>query len=589
MVTAESKEPLTTDSPVTEKAPRRLSQPPRDAEPLRPSLPRSRYGPFVVMALLTAIIVFLIVVTWVKVPIKSAGSLSTTERALYVTGTTILATLIAMSSGRQVKLLWARQILHRSEADTGYPSREHIAEVRTLVGMSTLHEQLRFWSTTGALLLVGLLTTAMVAGIAPYWSQKVIPVGGLLRSGSATPCFYQSTSPSTDWFSWRLANGSYLNYNTTVRDFGDNPCPIQYVPDLFAPSKPDPDGYVYVAGAVPVSRSAVGTPFYYSIGNTGFTDAFGVFGANTKVNADDSDDNSDDYDDLDYGALDLLQSASVCSPVIAVNPVRCQKSGTLSVQHDGINVTADGCSVSSPIFLVDPTKDSATSLGVCTDGDQVGKAKIVIGSVHDHAVKLSAIMGDSKTSDIDLEVPSYTVACSIDVAPSIDLRAVQYNRVSAGSYLDYFGYSFELNSTNETCTLGQEDGPISVSSIATESTLVHGAAASYALLSENVFRDGWWNNLYLIAQKSLDQGGQLTEPVLDNSVNALEDALGLVSAGALSMYWANTLEEDPGLLWDGGTATFEGVRVGPGRGWAMVYILPELFTVGLLAYLLWKS
>lgn len=98
---------------------------------------------------------------------------------------------------------------------------------------------------------------------------------------------------------------------------------------------------------MPVYRTAVGTPFDYLSGNTGLSDAFRVWGSIEVTNYDYH------YISSDYGVLDLVQSATTCSPVVTMNPVQCRRSGSLSVSRNGINATADACSVSSPIYSVD--------------------------------------------------------------------------------------------------------------------------------------------------------------------------------------------------------------------------------------------
>ncbi|KAG8525699.1 uncharacterized protein KY384_000459 [Bacidia gigantensis] len=169
-----------------------------DVETFRDTLPKGHFGPFVAVVLLALVFSFLIALLRVAVPIKHPGSLSNTERALYVTGTTILASCIATYVGREIKLLWTRIILRRSSDGIGYPSREDIAEMRTLLGLGTLPEQFRFWSTTGALLMIGLLTTAMVAGVTPYVDQVNQRAWSVLFTNGVEPCFYASDNASND-------------------------------------------------------------------------------------------------------------------------------------------------------------------------------------------------------------------------------------------------------------------------------------------------------------------------------------------------------------------------------------------------------
>ncbi|KAG8533946.1 uncharacterized protein KY384_001687 [Bacidia gigantensis] len=557
-----------------------------DAATFRDSLPRGRFGPFIASFILLAIALFLAVVVFVPVNLKKPGSLSVAGHALYVTGTTILASMVALYCTRQVRLLWVRRILYRSYDGTRWPSHHDVAEVRTLLGLGTWRESFRFWSTAGALLLVGLLTTSIVSGVSPFASGLIQAGDGVLYTKAFTPCFFRSNDASNHWYMWTLANGTVINYNTTLRNIDDISCPVEEVTDLLSASSGILKDYAYVAGGVPVSRNATGTPFSWNSGNTGFSDALGIYGTNH-----DKGDNSQP----DYGALDSFQIATACSPVVYNNPVQCRKAGALAVNQDQIEVTADGYTFQSTLSdRIDPTKQGATAIGVATNDTQVGKATIIMGAVNSHAIRLSEVMCDTGTDFLDSGIESYTVACTVDIAPSISSRIVYYGRAQQQTVVDYFGYSFLVESDDEHCILTGDGDPISKADLITEATLAHGAAGAFHLLQENLYDDGWWNKLHLLADRRLTSvTHQLDSPVYDNSVNALEDALGLASAASLSLFWANDPHphspDSDVVGWDSGIANFQGTRIGPGRHWAILYVLPQLFTIALLGYLWWKT
>ncbi len=527
-----------------------------------------------------------------SIPLKKLVALTTSENALYVTGTTILASCAATYASGQVRLLWARKLLTRTSKHTGNISKKDIANFRTLLGLGTFWEQFRFWSTTSALLLVGLLTTAIVTSVTPSFSLTTLESVSTLSPGNLLPCFYASDRVSNDWFSWKLANGSFLNFNSTYGLSGsDVTCTIRDVPGLFASldyTNINDYDYAYAAGDTVVYGSAVGTPFV-RMRNTGF---FESLIPEDSLSVAHSGDTLTEY-------IELFNFATLCSPVLIQNPVKCRKFEATSVSKNGINATADGCSVSSPIDAVDPTISPANSFGVCTINETIGKATILISAVHDHAFRLAGVMLDERNVSNISGIPSYSAACKIDIAPSIDFRSVQFTHITPGSDLEGLGYSFELNSTNATCkpdTYDYEDDvrEMLLSDMLTDGTLAHGAAASYYMLSQNVYRDGWWDNLYRLAfSRARYLNSSLDSYVFTNSENQLEDALGMVSASELSIYWADdpasyTTDEARPLTWFGGTAMFSGVRVGPGKKWAIVFIVPVMFTMLLLACLWWS-
>lgn len=92
--------------------------------------------------------------------------------------------------------------------------------------------------------------------------------------------------------------------------------------------------------------------------------------------------------------------------------------------------------------------------------------------------------------------------------------------------------------------------------------------------------------------------------IFAGSQNFLENVLGQATAIALSFFWGATMYqpgqwlESSGLPLDpdnmalplgNGNASFSGVRVGPGNGIAVLYILPKVSAGGLLVWLLWKT
>lgn len=138
--------------------------------------------------------------------------------------------------------------------------------------------------------------------------------------------------------------------------------------------------------------------------------------------------------------------------------------------------------------------------------------------------------------------------------------------------------------------------------------LAAGASASWALWQEDANFTGWWPTLNNALMSQDDKIGYRTgEFNFDDSLNSLEDVLGLVSVVALGNFWGTlTLDEVNDLNEYGvtvgkypygvrpsptidipimeGSAEVAGQRIESGSRWALLYTLPELFTICLLSY-----
>ena len=388
-----------------------------------------------------------------------------------------------------------------------------------------------------------------------------------------SPCFITDSPPKDDWYSYKLSNGSYLSLNASSSncaainqvDFS-TAFDVQIEPDWFGSYI-----YGYKLGGVAVATSALGTPFdsgaYFDI-------SFGNFATTWSLSP-------------------LFQYATTCFPILASNPVTCRQTGAVSNAQNEVTVEAEGCKISTPIFSVDSSNAGAGSAGVCTDGHDVGRATIVLGSVNSWAPSLAKQMGVPAASAVN--ITSYSVACKVDISSSISTTEVKYSRISPGSnggdvaYNDLYQnrVSFTVVGTGRPCTrrdfnpnyLDVELGEIPLSSVLTERTLAIGAAAHRSVLAENSHRDGTWPSLF----KSIP-----SDFAFNDSTNPLEDRLGLMSAITLGAYWGSssqTYEEGHSGRSD---VYNSGLRVGTGEWWALVYIVPELYSVAFILHPLRK-
>lgn len=114
------------------------------------------------LAVIVILIVFNVVTVWIQKPKSYATALSDTDRLLYLTGTTILATIIASLTAGQIQRLWFA--LAVSTDKVAAPDRK-LGHARTVIGLASLGEAVRHFSTTASFWVVGLMTAAIVAGI----------------------------------------------------------------------------------------------------------------------------------------------------------------------------------------------------------------------------------------------------------------------------------------------------------------------------------------------------------------------------------------------------------------------------------------
>jgi hypothetical protein len=208
-----------------------------------------------------------------------------------------------------------------------------------------------------------------------------------------------------------------------------------------------------------------------------------------------------------------------------------------------------------------------------------------MGSTNEDAIFLAGAMD----SEISESISSYAVACSVDIAPSVSLRLLNYSREDpAEAQRHMYGSSFKVDGNSTSCEV--EYHPLS--EFITDTVLATGAAASWSLLTERQYNDGWWPTLHSM---------MIGDFSFNDSHNQLEDALGLVSGIVLGMYWGTTgyYQTDHGdtelfgksaaiddWIMPDGIYGVHAVRIGPAQWWALVYILPLLFSTILLSVLL---
>jgi hypothetical protein len=224
----------------------------------------SQISTYLALSLGIIVIVFNNLLLVLEVYIKHPGPFSTTEHLLYITGTTIIASVIAGFISSQLRRLWLESIAE--VVDREYPTaNQSFTHAKTLLGLGTLLEQLKSWLIPLIFLIAGLITTSIVSSFAPSLSLVTQSSWYKLNSGLDYNCFVINDTASNDWYSWKLANGSFINLNITATS-----CESQYAKMLVDPTMVH-FGCSYMVGGVPVSKAAIGTPVNVAIGSFGYS------------------------------------------------------------------------------------------------------------------------------------------------------------------------------------------------------------------------------------------------------------------------------------------------------------------------------
>ena len=198
-------------------------------------------------------------------------------------------------------------------------------------------------------------------------------------------------------------------------------------------------------------------------------------------------------------------------------------------------------------------------------------------------------MYDSNATSVD----SYGVLCQVDVAPAVNFRTVIYARQpSQGIFREL--YEQFIVSAGAECSpvitlVSDGSSPRGYTSeIISNPVLAIGAAAPGQMFTENSYDNGWWNTLWEATQMNYNDGEYTDLFSFNNSRNPLEDVLGLVSAMTVAFHLGNQWAPEGFVQLDSGSVSASALRVGPGELWALVYVLPQIYTVILLSYFLWK-
>ena len=555
---------------------------------------RDVVGCLTVIAMQFTVVCFLASVPFVDVWITYPGALSNQLRTLYVTLTTIAATLIAFTTTAQIRKLWLEQLQQNPT---------NLRRTATLLGIGTWKDSFKFWRITFSSIMTGLTTTAMIAGITP--------TTGMYKTDSSTGihtevgnCTFIRDSPDSTFGTWKLANGSYLYVNDQSDDycstFDMTSMEGFLVPSVSSKEVNDVAKYVnysiiYAMNNIAVANSALGVPLYGAAdGPLGAaTTTFPPFQIPSKIGLQTS----------------RFESVTGCLPVFVSNPVRCETAGNVTTQGDitqpdsGQNITVAAGTCNATIAAYSTNKDfpDLLSLGFCT-GDSVntGQAEIVVGGMQDVGAAIALLLADFPASVNYTNTSSYSALCKIDIKAALGFRQVtfmledstDFSQLNRGILAyggetcvpDIKGYSMPRGYTNASI-------PDSILAMAALSTMTG------PMVSEGGADEAWLREIidvqHLRAVYSKDNSGEKQGNfAFNNSKNDLEDILGMKIALIMGDQLGNgpyhNGSDSAETTVFGGFITAKGMRVGTKDPWALAYVLPPLFSISLLSYLLWR-
>ena len=551
-------------------------------------------NPYLACLIDISTIVFILVTLAVDIWVEKWNDLENSTRLFYTAGTTVLATLIRFFISKELKCLWLEHI----QKFQGPKSQR---QADTLLGIGKLKDSIWLWPISATALLVSLTTAALVAAVAPTSHLIVLPNKGWLNRFDY--CLLIKNTSSVDPYmpSWMLPSGSHCHFEISK---------VQYLSGL-----PSADNYIsymtslkgfdisplpqYAIGNVAVMSSAIGGPVESSkslgpyISKLDITLAF-------RYN---------------YTSFRNLHSVTLCHPVFDHNPVQCKPSGHFTNIGNIFTVTAGNCTKSSTAFFPDPNYPVITA-GVCPRNLSEGKSNVIFGTLNKWAEHLKLVTEARRVAK------NYSVVCEVDIAPVIAYRWVtlapnslysfrtsEEKALGGDSTVDYK----YLVSGGELCTPTKDGVEIPPESIITPPILALGAFAIDQVLSNmpsktfsmpagnvlflQAMEKLWWiprhlNNDAQAPLLELTQKQRQSLFAFDNSRNALEDVLGLVTAIAVAALYGTGMSDAGGYdsphHIDGGEFRIYGTRVGPGKWWTVVFIIPELYSLTFLIVFLWR-
>ncbi|MCJ1396418.1 hypothetical protein MMC18_009308 [Xylographa bjoerkii] len=534
------------------------TKPDEEMEPPTKLLHPSNISAILTLALNVLLAVFLIVIVFTEISLTNAGSLTATNKVVYLTGTTVLASACTFVTSTQIRTLWLRIVDARLYSGVSIARADPLW--RTILGIGTAMEILQYWHTSVAFIGCGLTTTAVVAGLTSSPNTYMISQNYALADPNPYDCMAISNNASGS-SAWQLSNGYFLTVYPDVFS-----CPTRETLSLIGTINIfNASAYGYADQGVAVERSALGSPA--SI----YTSETTPDGSSVTLWLEET---------LQTYQSSLL-STTQCVPVLTANPIQCTKQSNVTFSDGYLSMTtSDGCSVSI---------NAGVSAGTATDGwtaatmclhNQVGEATILLGSLNYDALYLAESIGDTdwleRVNPNALREPLlYGTVCTVNTAPVVETQTITLTMGDISETANSFSRS--LLGDSRSCT------PVALANETFQDPVNDKLRAIAAL--------GPWQPLatgLLQYVGQLESSGRLAHAsnatafirrppyAFSNSRNALEDVLGLTSALALSRI---TVTGSTGAIDYVGSATIANTRVGTGPALELLGQLTYQFTL----------
>ncbi|KAK4221723.1 hypothetical protein QBC38DRAFT_491523 [Podospora fimiseda] len=519
----------------------------------------------IILAILISVLIATIdtLVTIKSFYLRSVGTLTETQRQLYIQGTTVLATILTKFIVSQAQTLFLRHFDHRLHASAQQHSETSLTQLskkwRSILQVSSIQETWSSWSRLAIFatyFLIGLITAAMVTSLSPtissrttHYPQAIFNGRSLLTENTGN-CDYilpveNATRVNDQEYWWDLNNGSALWMPANI-----GACPTRYAQLLIGNINGlDAESFAYADNGVAVHRSAIGAPITIYSPHPGFAPGLNSTLAKYRSHA---------------------LTTKQCVPVMRRNPIFCRTGGTVTLTNNTFKIVSDDglCTFTRRFSSRNPREKQTMVKHMCPHSE-VGQGTIVIaasgGYAHWLAVGINDVVNAPPTN-IPVYKAIYSISCTVDARDVYEHKMVQLDlRASDGR--DGGARYTRFLSSGERC-----QGPeMSMSRLATV------AAANWQTLFQNDGTDGWFD---LVWEATGGHYGRKEGFGFGDSTNALEDVLGLVTAmvgarfNGSERYVIDTVVE------------IEATRVGSGSLLVLLWVLAPLFAAGVIVTLL---
>jgi hypothetical protein len=259
-----------------------------------------------------------------------------------------------------------------------------------------------------------------------------------------------------------------------------------------------------------------------------------------------------------------------------INPTACRRGGTITLGSSQMNLTSfDGrCTHDAEFPFYNPLTDNTMASKMCAYGE-VGQGTIIMGASGSYVKWLASFLGDydyphpTPEGDLgnggDWAGISYVVSCTVDARDVWEYRTVTLTLQDPETSDPSYARSLQGDEPRD---------PIPWTSAINECLIGSSVAANWQILDQNAGQDGLLDLL-----SDLTDNWRPPPYGFNNSINALEDALGLVSALVISRINSSTVAV-------AGTVVITTTTAGSRKWFAWLFIIPPVGVTVLLSCLI---